>query len=186
MFTKIYSNIDVYKIYATEENQQPRFCSEGYPPYQEFLARGGVPNILIDESVIDILEIVDGVVQYKPDYQTTLLNKAKANKLAELASNRYNKEIGGLLVGTITVSTDRESQAMLHVACTRAEKGTITNPIKWKGASGWATIQPADIISVADAVTLFVEGLFEQEYNKAVLIEACTTIEEVNAVDVNF
>lgn len=183
MYTKIYTLPNEYRIY---EHANARVVDEGYPPYQEFLAHGGVPNILIDESVADILEIVDGVVQYKPDYQTTLLNKAKANKLAELAANRYNKEVGGLLVGTITVSTDRESQAMLHAACTRAEKGTITNPIKWKGASGWATIQPADIISVADAVTLFVEGLFEQEYNKSLLIEACATIEEVNEVDISF
>ena len=183
MFTKIYASLTQYRIY---EHANSRFVDEGYPLYVEFINNGGTPSIEIDSSVVDILEIVDGTVQYKTGYETMLLNKAKAAKLAELASNRYNKEIGGLLVGEVTVSTDRESQAMLHAACTRAEKGTITTPIKWKGASGWATIQPADIIAVADAVTLFVEGLFEQEYNKAVLIEACTTIEEVNAVDVSF
>lgn len=183
MFTKIYITPTNYRIYEHANN---RIVDEGYPLYIEFINNGGIPSVEIDGYVIDILEIVNGVVQYKPDYQTTLLNKAKANKLVELASNRYNKEIGGLLVGEVIVSTDRESQAMLHAACTRAEKGTITNSIKWKGANGWATIQPADIITVANAVTLFVEGLFEQEYNKSVLIEACQTVEEVNAVDITF
>lgn len=183
MFTKIYTSPNECRIY---EHVNSRIVDEGYPLYVEFINNGGIPYIEIDESVADILEIVDGVVQYKPDYQTTLLNKAKTAAKTQLAANRYAKEIGGMTIDGAAIHTDRESQAMLNAAYVMAVNGNLEAGTIWKGSDGWHALTKQNVIDLSIAVKNYVEALFAAEKTKYDLIEAAETVEAVNAIDITF
>jgi len=183
MFTKVYTDVNTYRVY---QNAEGRYVAEGQPEYVAFLYNGGIPAVTIDASVIDILEIVDGVVQYKSDKDATLLAKAKTLAKNTLASNRFIKEISGMTINGALIHTDRESQAMLNAAYVMATTGNLESGTIWKGADGWHTLAKADILALSVAVKDFVEALFVAEKAKYDLIEAATTVEEVNAIDLTF
>lgn len=183
MFTKIYASLTQYRIY---EHANSRFVDEGYPLYQDFLIRGGVPSLEIDASVQNILEIIDGAVAYKPDYQTTLLTKAKTAAKTQLAANRYAKEIGGMTIDGAAIHTDRESQAMLNAAYVMAVNGNLEAGTIWKGSDGWHALTKQNVIDLSIAVKNYVEALFAAEKTKYDLIEAAETVEAVNAIDITF
>jgi len=67
-----------------------------------------------------------------------------------------------------------------------AVNGNLENGTIWKGADGWHTLAKADIIALSVAVKDYVEALFVAEKIKYDLIEAATTIEEVNTIDLTF
>ena len=110
------------------------------------------------------------------------LDEAKAAKMAEIAACRYAAEIAGVTVGGFTVRTDRESQALITGAALKAMQDA-TYTCRWKTESGFVTLDAATIIAVADAVRSHVQGCFDAEYAKCVLIDAAQTVEDVEAVE---
>ena len=110
------------------------------------------------------------------------LDEAKAAKKAEIAAARYAAEIAGVTVGGFTVRTDRESQALITGAALKASQDA-TYTCRWKTESGFVTLDSATIIAVADAVRTHVQGCFDAEYAKCVLIDAAQTVEDVEAVE---
>ena len=109
------------------------------------------------------------------------LDEAKAAKKQEIASARYAAEIAGVTVGGFTVRTDRESQALITGAALKAMQDA-TYTCRWKTESGFVTLDSATIIAVADAVRSHVQGCFDAEYAKCVLIDAAQTVEDVEVV----
>jgi len=109
------------------------------------------------------------------------LDEAKAAKKAEIAAARYAAEIAGVTVGGFTVRTDRESQALITGAALKATQDA-TYTCRWKTESGFVTLDAATIIAVADAVRSHVQGCFDTEYAKCVLIDAAETVEDVEAI----
>lgn len=182
MFKKIYYAINTYKIY---ENANGRFVDEGYPLYVKFLADGNLPTLEIDNSVSDILEIVNNEVLYKPDYETTLLIKAKNTAKDTLYNNRLAKDNGGLLIGEMLIATDVNSQAILSNAYVGAKNGLLESGTKWKTESGDISLTKEQVISIYEAVFNFIKTNFDTEITKRALIDACATIEEVNAIDLS-
>lgn len=114
--------------------------------------------------------------------EAAVLAGAKAAKKAEIAAARYAAEIAGVTVGGFTVRTDRESQALITGAALKATQDA-TYSCTWKAESGFVTLNAATVLAVADAVRTHVQTCFDAEYAKCVLIDAATTVEDVEAVE---
>jgi hypothetical protein len=113
---------------------------------------------------------------------TTTLEMAKTAKLAELADWRYRMETGGVSVGGVMVRTDRESQSQLAGAFTSLKEGFITE-VQWKQADGtFTTLTLPSIEAIASAVAAHVQMSFASEKTYAEQINACTTVEAVQAI----
>lgn len=132
------------------------------------------PYLLVETDpgeIANISELTDAAV----------LAGSKSAKKAEIAAARYAAEIAGVTVGGVTARTDRESQALITGAALKAMQDA-TYTCKWKTESGFVTLDAATIIAVADAVRSHVQGCFDAEYAKCVLIDAAQTVEAVEAV----
>ena len=114
--------------------------------------------------------------------ETFTVEEMKALKLEELAGCRWEQETGGLTLPDGTeIRTDRESQALL----TGASLYALQNPtatVEWKGANGWVTLTAGQIQEIAMLVRNHVQEAFSREKELAAKVEACETVEDVDAV----
>jgi len=81
---------------------------------------------------------------------------------AELAKIRYEHEIGGTTVAGITITTDREDQAMLNSAYTAVQLDPA-KVIDYKTTNGWIQVDAATITTMARAVINHVQACFSRE-----------------------
>lgn len=88
--------------------------------------------------------------------------QARAEKLAALAAHRYAVETGGIVVGGLSVVTDRESQAMVNGTYSSLKDGLILDT-EWKGVNGWMVVTLAEIQPIAQAVAMHVRACFANE-----------------------
>ncbi len=110
------------------------------------------------------------------------LASAKAQRLAEIAAWRYEKEVSGVTLDGMEIRTDRESQAQITGAYTSLKNGLLTS-VNWKSASGeffQADINLAE--RIASAVAQHVQACFNAEKALAQQVNAAQTIEAVKAV----
>lgn len=110
------------------------------------------------------------------------LEEVKAGKLQQLASYRYERETAGIVIGGMTIKTDRESQSQLNSAYTSLKSGLIAST-EWKGEGGWATLTLAEIEPVAQAVAAHVAACFSVERLHTDAITGLSTVEAVNLYD---
>lgn len=111
----------------------------------------------------------------------TPLEKAQAAKLAEIAAWRYAQEVNGVNVGGANIRTDRESQGSVGNALQSLKEGFVTT-VSWKAANGWVELGLPQIEGIAHAVAQHVAACFRQERQLAELVDAATTVEEVQAI----
>lgn len=141
-----------------------------------------MPN-LIDASLGGTIgDLWDGVQFTKPP-RFTSLDEAVTDRLAELASIRFQRETAGITVNGSTICTDRESQATL----TGAWVAVQINPnilIDWKAETGWVQIDKATVEALSAAVGSYVQGCFTAEKNHAAAIAALTSIADVETYDI--
>ena len=116
-----------------------------------------------------------------PEVVPPTLAESKAAKLAELASARYTEEIGGIVVGSVTIATDRESQAMMTGAYVSLKQGLMQS-VNWKGDDGWVTATLTEIEPIAQAVGQHIQVCFAKESQLAAQVAAAETVEAVNAI----
>lgn len=109
------------------------------------------------------------------------LEAKKAGKLAELASSRYDEEIGGMDFSGMTIRTDRESQALVTGAALKATSDN-TYVCRWKTTRGFVELTASEIIAVADAVRDHVQSSFDKEATLIAQVEAATTFAELEAI----
>ena len=64
------------------------------------------------------------VVDLTPEELAAALEGAKAGKLQEIASARYDAEVAGITVAGVAIRTDRESQAVITGAALKAIQDT--------------------------------------------------------------
>lgn len=112
------------------------------------------------------------------------LATAKAIKKSQLAEKRWAVETGGMTVSGMTVSTDRDSQGLVTGAAFAASLDD-TYTVKWKTAGGFIDLDAAGIIGVAQAIRAHVQGSFDHEATIEAAIDACATVAELDAVDIN-
>lgn len=123
-------------------------------------------------------ERINGVVTHV--YNTTPFTKD--DLLAASASARYSKETTGIVVNSVSVATDRQSQAMLTGAYNNAMRDS-TWTTQWKGAAGFALLTAQQVIALAIAVGMHVDACFKKEADVASQIAAgtITTVDQINA-----
>lgn len=176
MFKKIYTNIDTYDIF---EIVNGRFVSEDYPLYVEFLAAGNEPEKVSGSKYISV---TNGVVSFD---NALFFADAKLTAKNMLYRNRIAKDLNGVVVNGVKIATDEKSQALLGQAYIGAKNGLLENGTSWKTETGYINITKEQIIAIYEAVFNFIKANFENEKAKYEMIEAATTLEELNAIDLS-
>lgn len=153
-------------------------------PIDYLMTREAVLNPQVDTSMAPLTPLV-GVENLQSAVQTldtrSPLEKAVANKLQDIASWRYAKEVGGLDVGGVVVKTDRDSQSQIGDTLSCFQNQFISE-VQWKGANGWVTLTSAQMHDIAAAVAVHVQSCFAQERQFAEQVAAATTVEQVAAI----
>lgn len=118
---------------------------------------------------------------------TTQLDAIKENLraqlLRELATHRYNVEVGGITVNGVAFSTTRDEQLMIAKAALSA---TIDNTINvhWKAARGWVELSASDLVDLGKQVSGHVQAAFAKEKQLFDTISALATIADVRNFDI--
>jgi hypothetical protein len=99
------------------------------------------------------------------------VEQARAAKLVALAAERWEREVAGIVIGGLTIKTDRESQAALTSAYVSLKYGLIPST-PWKGEDGWAVVTLPQLEPIAEAVALHVSSCFANEKTHADAIAA--------------
>ena len=94
--------------------------------------------------------------------------KAKADLIAYAAQKRYEREVGGMdwMLGeeTVSVHTDRESQAKIIAERLAIAEGRRQDPDGWKFADGvFRMVSNDDFVTLSDAVREHVRQCFGLE-----------------------
>jgi len=106
----------------------------------------------------------------------------KSDLKALAASQRYNKEIGGVDVTiqgkTVKALTGREDRNLYLQAL---QLGAAN--ISWKfDVNTWLTLSLAELGDIVTAVMNHVKTCFEEEATKAIEIDSCTSLAQLNDV----
>ena len=113
------------------------------------------------------------------------LDELKAQKKAEIAASRYEKETVGITVNGATIDTDRDSQALITGAALAAVIDSEYS-LNWKTESGFIHLTAPEIIAVAQAVRAHVQACFDREGELVALVDAAQTAEELDAIGISF
>jgi hypothetical protein len=119
--------------------------------------------------ISDIWTISWVITELTPEEIAANTESIRYYKLKELATFRYQKEISGLSMplsggGSITISTDRSSQAMINGLKSFIELNP-TELINFKGDDGWVDIDSTTALIIANVVGFHVQQCFRNEYN---------------------
>lgn len=110
------------------------------------------------------------------------VQKLKTNLRAVIADLRYNHEVGGITVNGAVIKTDRESQATITGAYSRAQADSETT-VAWKADNGFVELDCASIIAFGDAVFNHVQACFDHERVLETQVEAAQTWQDIMAID---
>lgn len=104
-----------------------------------------------------------------------------------VSSNRYDKEIAG------TTTTIQNLEVFIDTS--RTNRNTYVNAynlmadtdtLNWKFSEGWLLLTKEEMKSVVDVGANYINTQFEWEASKVQEIDSCTTLEELNAVDLGY
>lgn len=112
------------------------------------------------------------------------LEEAIKHKLQYLALLRYEKETSGVEFNGIKISTDRESVSILNSTLASLVNG-FAETIEWKTDSGeFTSIDIITLTEISRQVFEHVQNCFKQENVHALNIKQLTSVEDVNAYDI--
>jgi hypothetical protein len=111
-----------------------------------------------------------------------LAKRSASARKAELAAIRYAKEVGGIVVGGIAVTTDRETQAKL-IAARILAKENASYTVNWKTAAGFVSLNATVIVAVADGVGAHIQACFDREATLSAAIDAAANQAALDAID---
>lgn len=101
---------------------------------------------------------------------------------AKVADARYTKEVGGIKITLqgkeVTALTGREDRNLYLQA---VQLGAANTTWKFNG-NVWLTLSLAELGDIVTAVMNHVKAAFEEEATKAAEIDACTTLEQLDAI----
>lgn len=183
MFTLRYTSPTEYQIY---EEANSRFVAPNYPEYTKFISHGGKPTIQLDGPLVPYMQVKNDVVSFVDNYETLMLADKKTQAMETLYQNRLNKDYGGTVIGGIPIYTDRESQALLANAYLAAKNGLLEDGTDWKvGVGTYATITKEQIMALYEGVLAFIKQNYSDEKAKVLAVNACTTLAELEAIDLS-
>lgn len=111
------------------------------------------------------------------------LADVKADRIAALASHRYDREIAGFTLGGMGIATDERSARLIQGAYTAAKSGLATS-LRWKAPGGFVTLNAEQIIAIGEALFAFVQACFDNEDAHTTDINALNTVAAVAAYDI--
>ena len=133
------------------------------------------------ERVVVPVGTSGGFVPPSPEPET--LESVKAEKRAEIAAWRYEKEVGGVVLNGISINTERDSQAIIGNTLLSMREGLVQS-VNWKTADGtFVPLGPAEIEAIAGAVVAHVQACFNAEAMLLAEVAAAQTIEAVRAIE---
>lgn len=103
----------------------------------------------------------------------------RAKWKAELAAIRYAKEVGGIVLNGVPISTDRQDQAMVTGAMVAFSSGAVSE-IKWKSAAGFVTLDATAFGAVAGAVAGHIQACFANEAVLSAEIDSASEKPDLN------
>ena len=115
------------------------------------------------------------------------LSVAKAEKKADIATARYEQEMGGFNLppeqGGMFVRTDARNRTLLNAAAIRAAADPAYEVPNWKTAEGaFNTLTNSMILALDQAVRDFIAAQFAKEAELTAQIDSAKTPEEVRAI----
>ena len=116
---------------------------------------------------------------------TTNLAKYKEMRIRQLAEERWNYEVAGIIVpygdSVIDVKTDRESRAnFTDIAIQAAADLSFT--LDWKTPTGWIKLTSPEIAVIMKAIREHVQRAYQKEARCMEAIRQATTLDEVKAI----
>lgn len=127
-----------------------------------------------------IADVAVGTYETVPHSIESVQNTLKAR----IADNRYTREVSGVKITIqgqeVTGDTSRERRdtyAMTYILM--ADDDTV----QWKFPEGWLTLNKTEMGGVVAAGAEHIQTAFEWEASKVAEINACTTLEQLDAVD---
>ena len=110
------------------------------------------------------------------------IDTLKQGKLWQFADSRWREETGGYIYKGHEFHSDRESQDRFF----QAYIASLSDPnftVTWKTKDGWLEMTANDFITLYNEFQTFLQGLYQKEKNLQALVEAATTIEELNTIE---
>lgn len=111
----------------------------------------------------------------------------KSFLIDNIASNRNKVENGSISItintNTVSVSADRTAR---HVYTTTAMTMNDVDTVEWKFPEGWLTLQKTDVMKIITDINKHVSDCFVWENQKIAEINAATTLEELNAIELEY
>ena len=117
-----------------------------------------------------------------PIYSDVDIDTLKKGKLWQFADSRWREETGGYIYNGHEFHSDRESQDRVF----QAYMASLSDPnftVTWKTKTGWLEMTANDFITLYNEFQTFLQGLYQKEKNLQALVEAATTIEELNTIE---
>ena len=112
-------------------------------------------------------------------YAVDVVQRSLKGRIAE---NRWKKEIAGTTVDvqevSLSVSTKREDRNQWAIWYSQG-----VDNLQYKNNTEWITLTNSDIKTIADAVHDYVQTQYLWEASQDAVIDACTSLEELDAVD---
>jgi hypothetical protein len=109
------------------------------------------------------------------------VDDVRVDKRAEIAEARWKAETGGVTAQGMTISTDRDSQALITGAALQATLDP-NYTCHWKTGSGFVQLDAQTILGVAAAVRQHVQECFDREAELLAEVAAAETVEDVKAI----
>jgi hypothetical protein len=119
-------------------------------------------------------------------YQTVShsVEAVQNNLKSHIANNRYNTEIAGVKATVqgqeVTVDTSRDGR---NIFVLKYVLMGDNDTVEWKFPECWLTLTKTDLGIVVSAGANHIQSAFEWEASKIAEIDACTTLEALDAVD---
>ncbi|HUM45132.1 MAG TPA: DUF4376 domain-containing protein [Fervidobacterium sp.] len=117
-----------------------------------------------------------------PIYGDVDIDTLKQGKLWQLADARWREETSGYMYNGHEFHSDRESQDRVF----QAYMASLSDPnftVTWKTKTGWLEMTASDFITLYNEFQTFLQALYQKEKNLQALVEAATTIDELNAIE---
>lgn len=183
---------------SPEKDISQAICINEQGSYQFRLTPNGTENpSLFDENGLSLYKYEDGGIIPKTaaelkienilqqnkniaSYQDTAIAKSKVELAAFLASHPYQWVDGNLY----TVTEDKQTLLTSQLALYVMNQDTI---LHWNAQGQPCTVwEPADLITLAQAIAEYVRPYVTYQQEKEVEMRACETVEELSSVVVNY
>lgn len=114
-----------------------------------------------------------------------LLGKHKANKKDAASAKRRERETGGIVTPDgVRILTGITDQNRISTAIQGMRDSGITT-VDFKAASGWTTLSLEALTSVGGLIAAHVQACFSRERELHEAIDACATLDDLNALDLD-